>query len=174
VRAFLLATALSAATAASAEAAPGRTQRYTRLDHCRTVERNEDEGGWSVRRCPGLAGYRLRRTEGDLRENLIVELPGGGEADLRLAEATGKGGFSSLGDTVEWRGRGWGPAFRPHALILRFVVVEDAERPERPTSYLLAVRLAGPRSCATAIVPPGPGQNAAARRLADTGDRCLR
>lgn len=163
-----------AATALPAEAAPGPVSRYTHIDNCRTIERNEDEGGWSVQRCPGLAGYRLRRTEGDLRENLIVELPGGGEANLKLGEVTGKGGFSTLGATVEWRGRGAGRAFRPEALIVRFSVVEDAERPERPTSYLLAVRLAGRRSCVIAVVPPGPVQNGRARRQADAPGRCVR
>lgn len=164
---------LSAVAIAPAQAAPGPTSRYTRLDRCTLIERNEDEGGWSIERCPGLAGYRLRRTEGDLRQNLILELPGGGEADLRLGEVTGKGGFSSLGDTVEWRGRGAGRAFRPEALILRFVVVEDAERPERPTSYLLAVRLVGRRSCVTAVVAPGRVHNGRARRAADGARSCL-
>jgi hypothetical protein len=173
MRAFALLLTLTAIAAPQAQAAPERSQRYTRLDHCRTLERNEDEGGWSVQRCAGLAGYRLRRTEGDLRESLILELPGGGEADLRLAEATGKGGFSSLGETVEWRGRGKGRTFRPDAMILRFIVVEDPDRPERPTSYLLAVRLAGRRSCVTALVPPGAGQNARARTVADRTERCL-
>lgn len=175
IRAVLLVLALSAAATPSAQAAPGPVSRYTRMDRCTVLERNEDEGGWSVERCPGLAGYRLRRTEGDLRENLIVELPGGGgEADLKLGEATGKGGFSSLGDTVEWRGRGRGRTFRTEALILRFVVVEDPDRPERPNSYLLVVSLAGRDSCIAALVPPGPGQNARARMRADAPGRCLR
>ena len=169
-----LALGLTALATQPAEAAPGRTQRYTRMDHCRTLERNEDEGGWSVQRCPGLAGYRLRRTEGDLRQNLVIELPGGGEADLRLGEVTGKGGFSSLGEMVEWRGRGSGARFRPDSLILRYVVVEDPDRPERPTSYLVAVRLAGRRSCVTALVAPGRTQNAQTRALADRERQCLR
>jgi hypothetical protein len=160
------------ALAVPAQAAPQLTSRYSRLDRCTVLERNKDEGGWSVQRCPGLAGYRLRRTEGDLRENLIVELPGGGEANLKLGEVTGKGGFSSLGDTAEWRGRGRGGAFRPESLIVRFVVVEDAERPERPTSYLLVVAL-GRRPCVIGIVPPGANQNARSRRLADAAGPCL-
>lgn len=152
---------------------PANTVGYTRIDKCRTVELNVEEGGWSVQLCPGLGGYRLRVTEGDLRQNVVVLLPGGGERSLALSEATRSGGFSSLGSTVEWRGRGAGRAFRPEALILRYSVVEDAEHPERPTSYLLTVSLANRRPCVTARVPPGPGQNERARRIADRPAPCL-
>lgn len=166
-------------TPMQAAAAPQRTSQYTRTDKCRTVERNEEEGGWSVQACPGLGGYRLRLTEGDLRQNVVVELPrrgghSGGERSLALAEATGSGGFSSIGASVEWRGTGAGQAFRPDALILRYIVVEDAERPERPTSYLVTVSLANRRPCVTAKVPPGPAQNDRARAIADAPGRCLR
>lgn len=151
-----------------------RTYQYTRTDKCRTLEVDAEEGGWSVQLCPGLAGYRLRVTEGDLRQNVVVLLPGRGERSLALAEATGSGGFSSVGPVVEWRGTGQGRGFRPDALILRYVVVEDAEHPERPTSYLLAVSLANRRPCITAKIPPGPGQNERARAAADRPGRCLR
>lgn len=161
-------------SAAQASAAPQRTSQYTRTDKCRQIESNADEGGWSVQACPGLAGYRLRLTEGDLRRDVIVELPGRGERSLALAEATGSGGFSSIGARVEWRGNGAGRAFRPDALILRYSVVENAERPEAPTSYLLTVSLANRRPCVTAKVPPGPAQNERARAIADGAMRCLR
>lgn len=167
---LLVLAALALSTAAVA--AP-RSSQYTRIDKCRTLELNEDEGGWSVQLCPGLAGYRLRVTEGDLRQNVVVLLPGGGERSLALSEATRTGGFSSLGPIVEWRGRSAGRAFRPEALILRYSVVEDAERPERPTSYLLTVGLANRRPCVTAKVAPGPGQNERARRIADGPASCL-
>ncbi|MGN6357149.1 MAG: hypothetical protein ACTHLU_06675 [Novosphingobium sp.] len=161
---------------AAQAAAPERALLYTRIDKCRTLELNQDEGGWSVQLCAGLAGYRLKVTEGDLRQNVVVLLPHGGERSLGLSEATRTGGFSSLGPVVEWRGRGRGRAFRPDALILRYAVVEDAEHPEhpeRPTSYLLTVSLANRRPCVTAKVPPGPGQNERARRIADGPAVCL-
>ena len=156
-----------------AAAAPPRTSQYTRIDKCRTTETNVEEGGWSVQLCRGLAGYRLRVTEGDLRQNVVVLLPGNGERSLALSETTRSGGFSSLGPVVEWRGRGGGRAFRPDAMILRYSVVEDAERPERPTSYLLVVSLANRRPCVTAKVAPGPRQNERARALADVRGRRL-
>lgn len=91
-----------------------------------------------------------------------------------MSEATRSGGFSSLGSTVEWRGQGRGRSFRPDALILRYVAVEDVEHPELPTSYLLTVSLANRRPCVTAKVPPGPAQNERARRIADGPAACLR
>jgi hypothetical protein len=112
-------------------------------------------------------------TEGDLRQNVVIELPGRGERSLALAETTGSGGFSSIGETIEWRGRGAGRAFRPDALILRYIVVENAEQPERPASYLLTVSLANRRPCVTAKIAPGPGQNERARAIADAAARCL-
>lgn len=160
--------------AVPAQAAAPRSYQYTRTDKCRTLEMNAEEGGWSVQLCPGLAGYRLKVTEGDLRQNVVVLLPGQGERSLALAEATGSGGFSSVGPVVEWRGTGQGRTFRPDALILRYSVVEDPDRPERPTSYLLAVTLAGRRPCITAKIAPGPGQNERARAAADRPGRCLR
>ena len=161
-----------------AAAAPQRTSQYTRTDKCRTIERNEEEGGWSVQVCPGLGGYRLRVTEGDLRQNVVVQFPGkgnrrGGERSLALAEATGSGGFSSIGETVEWRGSGAGRAFRPDALILRYIVVENPEQPEKPASYLLTVSLANRRPCVTAKVAPGPAQNERAHAIADGPAPCL-
>ncbi|MDB5724430.1 MAG: hypothetical protein JWQ16_1184 [Novosphingobium sp.] len=174
---LLLAGVLIAPAPTHAAPAPERTSQYTRTDKCRQIEFNEDEGGWSVQRCPGLAGYRLRLTEGDLRQNIVVELPRGGERSLDLAGTTGSGGFSSIGPTVEWRGprtgTGTARAFRPDALILRYAVVENQDHPEQPTSYLLTVSLANRRPCVTAKVPPGPGQNDRARSLADAPMRCL-
>ena len=149
-----------------------RISQYTRLDKCRLLERNEDEGGWSVQRCPGLGGYRLRLTEGDLRQNVVVELPGGGERSLALAETTGSGGFSSLGAVVEWRGpraggfpprradlalcRGRGPGAAGKAHVLSFDGL--ACRPP-------ALRHRQDRS--------GGRQNDRARTIADASARCL-
>lgn len=166
-----------AATETSAAAAApddGRRSRYTRLDRCRLIERSPtDEGDYAALACPGLGGYRLRLIEDDLRQDLVVELPGGGERSLALSEATGSGGFSRLGETVEWRGEGNGEAFRPDAMILRYFVVENAETPERETSYLLTVALGQGRPCVTGKLPPGGEQNERARRLADGDAGCL-
>lgn len=164
----------AAPTASAAASDAGRVSRYTRLGGCRVVKSNPDEGGWSISACPGLAGFGLRLSEDDLRQDLAIVLPGGGERGLQLAEATGSGGFSRLGDTVEWRGAEEGGSFRPEALILRYLVVENPDTPQKETSYLLAVSLAGGKPCVTAKLAPGPDQNERARQVADGEGRCLK
>lgn len=151
-----------------------RAVRYTRLDKCRVIESTTAEGGWYSAECPGPAGYALRHTEGDLRQNIVVVPPQGEETSLALSEATRRGGFSRLGETVEWRGTGEGEGFRPDALILRFFVIEDPEQPRQETSYLLPVSLGSDKPCVAAMVPPGAGQNERARRIADGAMKCLR
>ncbi|HKX79645.1 MAG TPA: hypothetical protein VJM34_14090 [Novosphingobium sp.] len=150
-----------------------RVSRYTSVKGCRVTESNAEEGGWSVSACPGLGGYRLELTESDLRQNLVIRPPTGGEHGLDPAEATGSGGFSRIGETVEWRGTGEGAAFRPRALIVRYLVVENPDRPSVETGYLLTVRLANGGPCITGRLPPGPEQNEKARDLADGKGRCI-
>ena len=149
-----------------------RSSRYTSLRDCVLEKSAPEEAGYSVQLCPGV-GARLRLIEADGRQNLFVLPSGGDEQRLDLPSRTG-GGFSSLGDQAEWRGASAGPDFRPDALIVRYAVVEQPERPTQPTSYLVVIRTRPGRACVTARVPPGPGQNEAARRLADTpGTPCL-
>lgn len=162
--------AACAPAAAAGDAAP--VSRYTTLRDCRPVETVPDEGGYARSACPGLGGYGLERVEADGRDNLLVVTPQGRKESLRLPSRSA-GGFSSLGDTVEWRGTLAGGGFRPQALILRHAVVEDALHPERRTSYLWAVSLAGV-PCPVGRIPPGEGQNEKAREMADGGEAgCL-
>lgn len=152
----------------STPAVPEATGRYTSLEGCELLELQRDEGGYSVHRCPGEAGYWLKRTEADGRQDLALAARDGREHGLNLPGMVG-GGFSTLGPRVEWRG----PGGRPSAMIVRYAVVEDPAAPERPTSYLAVARLGPGAPCVIGKVPPGPGQNAAARRLAEAGGPCL-
>ena len=159
--------------AAASEAASGRVSRYTSLADCTLVEQSaEGEGDYSASACPGLAGYGVVVSEGDLRADLEIAVPGGGKHSLNLTGATKSGGFSRVGDKLEWRGIEADGRFRPDALILRYLLVENADRPEKETSYLLTVLLKG-TPCVTGKVPPGPEQNDEARRMADGAMRCL-
>lgn len=155
---------------ASGEAPAARGFRYTRLDACRMLESNPEEAGYYLSECPGEGGYKLRVSESDLRQSVTVIAPGGTGTDLDLARHTG-GGFSSLGETAEWRGTGEDAAFAPDALILRHEVVTNPEG-TATTSYLVIVRLT-PTPCVTARLEPGPEQNVRARNLADAGAPCL-
>lgn len=155
----------------SASAGPAVSYRHSRLDGCRLLRSAPEEAGFFEHECPGEGGWRLRHVEADLRENLTLLPPDGGEHDLGLT-ALANGAFNSLGETVEWRGQA-GEALKPHALIVRQSVMEDPDPAVPEVSYLLAVRLA-PTPCVVARIAPGPDQNEQARIAADRGGACLR
>lgn len=148
----------------------GRAFEYTSLKDCPVLESNAEEAGYFLSECLGKAGYKLRVIESDLRQTVEVVSPGGQATALDLAAVTG-GGFSRLGDTVEWRGVTRDGALVPDALILRHAVVTDPEG-KNEVSYLVAVKLTE-TPCAIAKIPPGPGQNEKARAAADEGGDCL-
>ena len=138
---------------------------YTSLkpENCRLLEQNVEEGPYSRHRCDGIAGFALETSESDLRQDIVVIAPDGKRSELGLSSLVAKGAFNALGPTAEWRGKDKGA---PTALIVRLGVANGAE-PDRPdTSNLLVVKLAAP-VCVVAVVPPGPGQNDAARDKAD-------
>jgi hypothetical protein len=154
--------------AAVPAAAPGEegASRYTSLEGCRLLRADTEGGGFSEELCAGPAGYSLKRGEGDGRQNLVLVRPDGRENNPQLPSWSG-GGFSTLGPRVEWRGS------PPQALIVRYSVAEQPDRTDRPTSYLVVMRLRDGEPCMAGKVPPGPGQNAQARRLADGNGECL-
>lgn len=136
------------------------------------VERVDHEAGGGTSRCPGLRNYALRIQDSDARMSIDVLAPDGQSTPLKLASLAGGGAFSSLGPRAEWRLDTEG---RPAALIVRFDVFEDPDRPDHPVSYLVVSRLAPGRTCAVARVPPGADQNQRAREIADgvARMRCL-
>jgi hypothetical protein len=158
------------ATPAALAAVAGREFKYTSLKDCPLLKANPDEAGYFESECPGEGGYKLRVIESDLRQAVTVISPGGTSAALDLSALTG-GGFSKLGDTVEWRGMARRGGFTPDALILRHAVATDPEGgPD--ISWLVAVKLAS-TPCAVATIKPGPAQNENARSAADAGGDCL-
>ena len=157
--------------AVAATEPPDEPSRYTPLTGCTLTRSAPEEAGFVEHECEGEGGYRLRRTESDLRENLIVLSPDGGEHSLELP-ALAKGAFSSVGERVEWRGATGADGFVPEALVVRQSVMEDPDPAVPEVSYLVVARLA-PRACVVARVPPGPDQNVRARELADAGGVCL-
>lgn len=145
--------------------------RYTSLVDCALIRSAPDEGGFFEHECPGEGGYRLRHVESDLRENIVVLSPGGGEHGLGLP-ALANGAFSSTGDTVEWRGEAKGERFVPRALIVRQSAMEDPDPAVPEVSYLVVAKL-GEEPCVVARIAPGPDQNERARAAADAGGECL-
>jgi hypothetical protein len=154
---------------APANGVPGRAYHYTSLAECEVVREEREEMPFVETLCQGPAGWALRVTDSDARQNLVVVPPDGRDASLELSRIGG-GGFSSLGDTAEWRGP-TGSNFRPDALIVRYRVAENPH-PEPETAYLLVVDLA-PRPCVVARVALGPAQNEIARARADDPGACL-
>lgn len=137
--------------------------RYTSLrgPHCKTVELG-DELGSTETRCDGVPPYTLVVTDGDARQHLAVIEGEGTPRSLEFGSRV-SAAFSDLGDTVEWWPQG---DAAPTALIVRFNAYEHPEQPDRTTSYLVVSKLGG-SPCVTARIPPGAGQNQAARDAAE-------
>ena len=141
---------------------PVPRSEYSRIQpgQC-TLESRDAESGATRHLCEGVAGYDLRVRDDDARMSLDVIEPGGDVRPLSFHQATA-GGFSELGEQVEWR---FAPgSAHPGALIVRF---GEYVEPDRPTSWLLVARIAGVRSCVISKIPPGPAQNDQARAMAD-------
>lgn len=132
----------------------------TRTDACRTIQSNPDEGGSYVGECRGVGGYKVRLSEGDIRQTLDVITPARKKFELNFWGFYG--GFSSIGERIEWRTKSGVPV----ALIARFTV-SDAEDSSKTKSYLMVSKIGKTFSCVTDIVKPQAGQNEEARKLAD-------
>lgn len=124
---------------------------------------DEGQGGSSV--CPGVDGYRLRVVDGDVRMSIEVLTPTGKVLPLDFW-STVASGFSSVGDSAEWRYLALG-ARVPQALIVRLNVSENPERPGITASYLVVSKLGADSACVIAKIAPGKTQNEAARKAAD-------
>lgn len=165
-------SALATVPLSTAQAAERRQSQYTSLEHCRVLSAKPDEAGYRRLECGGLGGYRLHLIEADGRDNLVVISPDAAQHSLRLPSTAGGGAFTDLGATVEWRGRTAGGQLRPDALIVRYNVSDNPDQPDRPTSYLLTIRLLG-MPCLVGRVEPGPGQNRRAQAIADAPNHCM-
>lgn len=162
----LLFTALFISMFFFTNAAAQNTSIYTsvKTQTCRTIRSTDKEAGSYEGECKGVGGYKLRLIEGDLRQTIDVVTPAGKKFELSFW--TLYGGFSSIGDKVEWRTKKGVPV----ALIARYNVA-NAEDSTKQTSYLLVAKLSKASACVTDVVEPGADQNASARKLADTAAR---
>lgn len=133
----------------------------TRTSACRTISSDETGAGSYEGECRGVGGYKVRVLEGDIRQTINIITPAKKKFELNFWSFYG--GFSSIGEKIEWRTK----AGVPVALISRFNVA-DPENSEKNTSYLMVAKIGKSMSCVTDIVPPGTGQNEKARVLADT------
>jgi hypothetical protein len=137
---------------------------YTGLQvkQCRTLKSSNSEAGDYLGRCPGIGGYKLLLSEGDLRQNIEVITPQGAKHSLELWSVVSPA-FSSLGPKAEWRVA----KSKPVALIVRYNASENPEKPEKTTSYLVVTKITPKEICVTDKIPPGANANEEARRLGD-------
>lgn len=155
------ATAAIAPAATGAPAVPARASRFTKVTDaaCPLVEEDKETGDFS-RRCPGIAGWTVLWTSGDLRDDLSVAR-GKVSKSFGYPSLVAKGPFDAIGETVEWRGPAGG---EPDVLVARVHVA----RPDGSSdSGRLAIARLGDKPCVVAIVPPGAGQSDRAREIAD-------
>ncbi|MGY0504514.1 hypothetical protein [Luteimonas sp. e5] len=137
--------------------------RYTTLSgaHCRSQSAG-DEISSTRTVCDGVSPYRLAVTDSDGRQELELIEGEGEPQSLELGRKVSIG-FSELGDTVEW----WPmEEVAPTALIVRFNAQDEPDQPERVTSSLVVVKLAGSGSCVTEVIAPAAEQNRLAREAA--------
>lgn len=155
-------------TAPGAPAVPARASRFTKVTEsaCPLVDEDKETGDFS-RKCPGIAGWTLIWSSGDLRDDLAVAR-GKVAKSFDYPGLVAKGPFDAIGETVEWRGPAGG---EPDVLVARIHVA----RPDGTSdSGRLAVARLGEEPCIVAIVPPGAGQSERARAIADgTLPQCL-
>lgn len=135
---------------------------YTSLEtaKCKTTESNDEEGGSYIGECPGVGGFKLELTEGDLRQTINVIAPNKKKFELDFSRVSGA--FSTVGEKAEWRLKD----DKPFALIVRFNA-SDAEDSTKNTSYLIVSKISESSACITDVVKPGAGQNEEAQKLAD-------
>lgn len=141
---------------------------YTNLEakFCRTIKSDSSETGDYQGRCPGVAGYALLVSEGDLRQNITVITPQRKQHSLDLWSVVSSA-FSSLGPKAEWRMGKVKTKSIPVALIVRYNASENPDNPNKTTSYLVVTKITPTEICVTDRISPGPTANEDARRLAD-------
>ena len=151
---------LTLATTASVIAQNKSIYTSTRTASCRTISSNPNEAGSYEGECLGVGGYKVRLLEGDIRQTINIIAPSKKKFELNFWGFYG--GFSSIGEKIEWRTRGGVPV----AVIARFTVANN-EDSSKSRSYLMVSKIGKAMSCVTDIVEPGSGQNEKARTLAD-------
>lgn len=124
----------------------------------------DDGHEYSIQQCPAFAAYELRVIFADLRQSLTLAKDGK-EYPLDFY-TTISGGFSALGDVLEWRFEKTTKAPKLRALITRFNV-EDQPDSNKQTSYLVVTKITADEICVVDKVPPVKQQNEKARRIAD-------
>ncbi len=142
---------------------------YTNLNtkDCKTLEQSDEGTGFYRGECPGIGGYKLQVTEGDIRQSIDVVAPNKKIYELDLTGNVSTA-FSSVGEKAEWRVTRRGKTVVPTALIVRYNASENPDDSTKLTSYLVVAKIAKTEICVTDVVKPGAKANEEARKLADS------
>ncbi len=132
----------------------------TKTSACRTISSNPDEAGSYEGECSGAGGYKIRLIEGDIRQTINVITPAKKKFELNFWAFYG--GFSYVGEKIEWRMKGKVPV----AMIVRYNVA-GSDDTQKSTSYLMVSKIGAKESCVTDVIMPGAKQNEEARTAAD-------
>lgn len=160
---------IGAATIAVAEPV-GSVYSSTADKDCRKVSSTkvgQDELG-SAHICRGPAGFKVIKSEHDLRETITAGRTAAIASD-QPAAAQGFGPFNSTTNTIEWRLS----AGKPFAMIQRWHIADndDPDKNGRPNTkqMLVVTRLAPGAACHVAYidVTANPAANELARKAAD-------
>lgn len=149
---------------------------YTDLSsgRCKTIEFDQ-ETGYFVRRCAGVADYSLLVNESDARQSVTVITPNGKQHPLNYPSVI-TAAFSAVGEKAEWRVERKGGKILPIALIVRVNANENPDSPYEETSYLAVAKIAPGKICVTQKLKGGAPANEEARRAADASSNkpCLK
>ena len=142
-------------------AASAATSQYSDLDlsRCKRLNKDvqEDDGG--VWLCPGIKGYEVTYSEGDLRGAVAF----GPNPDAQCSSTQSFGAFNSPGKKIEWRmDKG-----KPIATILRWTTDNGEDNTKK--NWLVVTKLDGQNTCRTALIDTQLSEpNKLARERADS------
>jgi hypothetical protein len=136
---------------------------YTSIEEKDCTTLKTDEVG-SVQSCPSFGNIKVRVTEGDLRQSIILTRSGT-DYPLNFQE-TVSANMSELGPKIEWRYKSGKPG-NPVAMIVRLNISENPEKLHKTRSYLVVSKITTDNICVVGKVPPQRKQNQKARTMAE-------
>jgi hypothetical protein len=158
-------------TAAPVGAATKTTSTYVSLkdDDCKSIGDNGPDDDYARLLCGAVGGWSVILDYADARDSITFRRAGKDTPLEFYRTVTGQ--FTTVGERFEFRVKSGVPV----GTVVRVVHPVSGEAPEPKVSVLVVSRLT-PSPCVIAVVPPGPTQNARARRLADSsaGKPCRR
>jgi hypothetical protein len=145
MRAILIAVLTVLATSAMAQPVVSIDTELTN-GRCRFIADDGEVGDYAMKRCPGLAGWRVY-TEAKVRTVSLQFRKGNG----KRIEATTN---DTIGTKLEWRGTRDKQGFKPYAVIVQLVVKEYSNEADALADHnvLGVLRIEPKNVCLTAVV----------------------